>query len=83
MNRMNAVAPPSSTASIRREYRQADAAGQSDLAPGLISPRILLGLAFGLSLLAYVPALRFDFVYDDQYQIVTNPKIHDWSHVRG
>ncbi len=80
---MNAVAPPPRTASIRQEYRQADAAGQSDLAPRLISPRILLGLAFGLSLLAYVPALRFDFVYDDPYQIVNNPKIHDWSHVRG
>lgn len=80
---MNTAAPPPRTVSIRREYRQADAAAQSDGAPGLISPRILLGLALGLSLLAYIPALRFDFVYDDQYQIVNNSKLRDWSHLRG
>lgn len=52
-------------------------------AQGLLSPRILLGLALGLSLLSYLPALRFSFIYDDQYQIVNNLKIRDWSHVRG
>lgn len=80
---MNAAAPPPGTVSIRRAYSPANPAGQSDGAPGLISPRILLGLALGLSLLAYIPALRFSFVYDDQYQIVNNPNIRDWSHLHG
>lgn len=80
---MNAAAPSPRTVSIRGECRLADAAAQNDGAPGPISPRILLGLALGLSLLAYIPTSRFSFVYDDQYQIVNNPKIRDWSHLRG
>ena len=52
-------------------------------AQGPLSSRFLFCMALGLSLLAYLPALRFNFVYDDQYQIVNNPKIQDWGHIRG
>jgi len=48
-----------------------------------LPPRLLLALALGLSLLSYVQAWRFSFVYDDDFQIVKNSKIHDWSHLRG
>lgn len=48
-----------------------------------LSSRLLLGLVLGLSLLCYAQVWRFNFVYDDDYQIVNNPKIQSWSHVRG
>ncbi|MGA9210312.1 MAG: tetratricopeptide repeat protein [Terriglobales bacterium] len=48
-----------------------------------LPPRLLLALALGLSLLSYAQVWRFDFVYDDDFQIVNNSKIHDWSHLRG
>jgi len=47
------------------------------------SPRLLLGLALGLSLLCYAQVWRFNFVYDDDFQIVSNTKIQSWSHLRG
>ena len=52
-------------------------------APHPLSSRLLLALALGLSLLCYAQVWRFSFVYDDDFQIVNNPKIHDWSHLRG
>ncbi len=48
-----------------------------------LPPRLLLALALGLSLLSYAQVWRFDFVYDDDFQIVNNSKIQDWSHLRG
>ena len=46
-------------------------------------PRLLLGLALGLGLLCYAQVWRFNFVYDDNFQILDNAKIQSWSHVRG
>jgi len=51
--------------------------------PQALSPRWLLALAFGLTLLTYLQVWRFDFVYDDHLQIVNNPKIRAWNHVGG
>ncbi len=51
--------------------------------PGVLSPRLLLGLALLLTALVYVSVWRFDFVYDDHPQVQNNPAIRDWSHVRG
>jgi len=34
-----------------------------------------------VAFLAYVRTLSFDFVYDDEYQVLRNPWIHDWSKV--
>jgi Flp pilus assembly protein TadD len=52
-------------------------------APQPLSPRLLLALALGFSLLTYAQVWHFNFVYDDAFQIVSNPKIHDWSHLRA
>ena len=79
---MNAVVTEPEIASTPPESHRAHGVQRAP-AQGPLSPRILLGLALGLSLLSYIPALRFSFIYDDQYQIVNNPKIRDWSHVRG
>ena len=78
---MNAVASPPEIASWLPEDHGPNAAREQ--AQGLPSFRTLLGLALGLGLLSYLPALRFSFIYDDQYQIVNNLKLRDWSHVRG
>jgi len=51
--------------------------------PVPLSPRLLLGLALGLSLLSYAQVWRFNFVYDDDLQIVSNAKIQNWSYLRG
>ena len=34
-----------------------------------------------VAFLAYVRTLSFDFVYDDEFQVLRNPWIHDWSKV--
>ena len=80
---MNAVASPPEIAGTLSEDHHANAVAPCGEAKGPLSPAILMGLALGLSLLTYIPALRFSFIYDDQYQIVNNPKIRDWSHIRG
>ncbi|MGC2321572.1 MAG: tetratricopeptide repeat protein [Terriglobales bacterium] len=51
--------------------------------PRTFSPRWLLALAFGLTLVTYLQVWRFDFVYDDHLQIENNPKIRAWNHVGG
>jgi Tfp pilus assembly protein PilF len=51
--------------------------------PGVLSPRLLLGLGLLLTALVYVSVWRFDFVYDDHPQVQNNPTIRDWSHLRG
>jgi protein O-mannosyl-transferase len=43
--------------------------------------RVLLGLGLCLTELAYIAALRFDFVYDDVVQIVHNPILHSWRYL--
>lgn len=48
-----------------------------------LSPRLVLGLSLGLSLICYVQVWRFNFVYDDDFQIVSNAKIQSWSYLRG
>lgn len=41
----------------------------------------LLALSFVLALIAYLPTLRYAFVFDDVQQIVENPAIRSWSGV--
>lgn len=42
--------------------------------------RLLLILALALAALAYINTLTFAFVYDDLPQLVSNPRVHSWSH---
>jgi len=77
---MNLVSPPPSRLAIMR-LRIAEPAAPEATHP--LPPRLLLALALGLSLLSFAQVWRFDFVYDDDFQIVNNSKIHDWSHLRG
>ncbi len=42
--------------------------------------RLLVVLALVLAALSYVNTLRFQFVYDDLPQIVSNPRVHSWQH---
>ncbi|MGH9581244.1 MAG: tetratricopeptide repeat protein [Terriglobales bacterium] len=48
---------------------------------GPVSGRFWLSLVLLLTSLAYVSTLAFDFVYDDETQIVANPRIRSWSEV--
>ena len=45
--------------------------------------RFLLVLAISLTLLAFIGTLRFEFVYDDLSQIVSNPHVQSWQYVRS
>ena len=42
---------------------------------------VLLACVILLTFLVYAPTLRYDFVYDDNPQIVTNPNVQFWSHL--
>jgi Tfp pilus assembly protein PilF len=44
-------------------------------------PRLFLGLAITLALLAYSGALRFRFVYDDTVQILQNSHLQSWRYL--
>ena len=72
--------------SVNKNISAEDAAGQG--APRVIGPatgpdaaRVLLVLALVLTALSYVNTLRFQFVYDDLPQIISNPRVHSWQHV--
>jgi protein O-mannosyl-transferase len=58
-------------ASAASSYRDA----HSDATSG----RVLLFMALLLTAFAYVATVRFDFVYDDIAQIVSNPTLNSWS----
>ena len=45
--------------------------------------RYLLALAIGLTLVTYIGTLRFEFVYDDLSQIVSNPHVQSWHYMRS
>ena len=45
--------------------------------------RYLLGCVLALTALVYSPALRFSFVLDDSWQLVTNQLIQSWRFVPG
>lgn len=55
----------------------AETAGVSPSSAG----RFIFWLALALTLLTYVGALRFEFVYDDLSQIVSNPHVQSWRFV--
>lgn len=56
----------------------------SDDAKGnLPNEQTLLGGILALTALVYVATLRFDFVYDDQNQIVRNSLVQSWRFVPG
>lgn len=44
---------------------------------------LFLGIVLGVTLLAYLPTLRFDFVYDDVFVLVRNPTIRAWHFLPG
>jgi len=46
-------------------------------------PRWWAAVICGLTFLAYIPTLRFQFVHDDRGIIVQNPATHSWSAVPG
>lgn len=48
-----------------------------------LSEQTLLGGVLALTALVYVATMRFDFVYDDQGQIVRNTLVQAWSSVPG
>ncbi|MBZ5511059.1 MAG: tetratricopeptide repeat protein [Acidobacteriia bacterium] len=71
--------------SVNKNISAEDTAGQS--APRVIGPatgpdaaRLLVVLALVLTALSYVNTLRFQFVYDDLPQIISNPRVHSWQH---
>jgi hypothetical protein len=71
--------------SVNKNISAEDTAGQS--APRVIGPatgpdaaRVLVVLALVLTALSYVNTLRFQFVYDDLPQIISNPRVHSWQH---
>jgi len=45
--------------------------------------RFLIWLALALTLLTFIGTVRFDFVYDDLSQIVSNPHVQSWRYVRS
>jgi protein O-mannosyl-transferase len=47
----------------------------------LPSERVMLGTVLGLTVLVYAATLRFEFVYDDQTQILRNTMVHSWRFV--
>ncbi len=50
-------------------------------APPSTAGQLLLWLALALTLLTFIGTLRFDFVYDDLSQIVSNPHVQSWRYV--
>jgi len=56
------------------------AAGVAE-APPSSAGQFLLWLALALTLLTFIATLRFDFVYDDLSQIVSNPHVQSWRYV--
>ena len=54
------------------------AAGVSSPLP---SEQVMLGTVLGLTALVYAATLRFEFVYDDQTQILRNTMVHSWRFV--
>ncbi len=48
-----------------------------------LNEQTLLGGVLALTALVYVATLRFDFVYDDQNQIVRNALVQSWQFVPG
>ncbi len=56
------------------------AAGVAE-APPSTAGQFLLWLALALTLLTFIGTLRFDFVYDDLSQIVSNPHVQSWRYV--
>jgi len=55
-------------------------AEKSGVEKWLARPGFAETLATALAFLVYVPALGFQFVYDDKPQIIQNPAIHAWSY---
>ena len=69
------VIPMASSHSNPGQTAEFDAQGQ-----GLNEP-LLLGSVLFFAAAAYIATLRFDFVYDDQPQIVGNILVHSWRFV--
>jgi hypothetical protein len=44
---------------------------------------LLLSIALALTIGAYANTVRYEFVYDDNDQIVNNAAVHSWSKVPG
>ncbi len=56
------------------------AAGLAE-APPSTAGQFLLWMALALTLLTFIGTLRFEFVYDDLSQIVSNPHVQSWRYV--
>jgi len=67
------------TAASSEQIHAADAATTTQERP---SPPWELPLIFVAAIVPYLRSLRFDFVYDDQFQLAL-PAIHSWSAVPG
>jgi protein O-mannosyl-transferase len=48
---------------------------------GSLREPFLVGIILGITLLAYIGTLRFEFVYDDHGQIVQNTFVQSWHYV--
>jgi protein O-mannosyl-transferase len=58
------------------------AVGSADgVRSSLPSEHVMLGTILALTALVYVATLRFQFVYDDQTQILRNTMVHSWRFV--
>ena len=56
---------------------------KGDTSASLPSESTLLGGVLALTALVYAATVRFDFVYDDQNQIVRNTLVQSWRFVPG
>jgi tetratricopeptide (TPR) repeat protein len=66
---------PSRPGTIEQPPREANAAGRS------IPLWLMLVIVLLLTFAAYAPTLRYQFVHDDQGQIVANPSVQSWRHL--
>jgi tetratricopeptide (TPR) repeat protein len=55
--------------------------GNAAVAQWLNTPSILGSLIAALAFLIYIPTLGFEFVWDDQMQVVSNPLVLSWKMV--
>jgi Tfp pilus assembly protein PilF len=56
---------------------------KSDASTSALSEPTLIGTVLAITAVVYVATVRFDFVYDDQNQIVRNTLVQSWAAVPG
>src|ERR1700674_3857903 len=63
---------------MSQPQRRNSTSGEAAVSAWLNNPALLAGLIAILSFVVYIPALSFEFVSDDQMQVVSNPLVLSW-----